>query len=425
VSPTYGYAFHNRLTHSLKVAQLARRIAERISGKRSNRRLIEELGGLDVDAAETAGLAHDLGHPPFGHVAEVELNALVEEVGIAEGLPDLDGFEGNAQSFRIVTRLAAADVTPARPDGDTSGVPLGLNFTRASLNGILKYPWLRATLPISRRGQAAQKTRKWGAYRSERDWFEWARQGSPTEVRSLEAEIMDWADDITFSVHDLIDFYCAGRIPIHLLRQGALGGESQELKKFFDEVFARKTEDGFRRRRARLENALGAVLIWFPAESRYVGSPGQRQALADLTTMLISEFVSGIRLNEEAVRDRDQSRVVIDEENLDTVDILKQLTWHYVIVGHDLACEQEGQRLAVRTVFQAVYDASGPDSRKHRYLLPLHYRERIRRSREEGEPEEAVRLVVDYIASMSEAELMRVYGCLTGHPNPSRPTFTT
>jgi dGTPase len=128
VSPEHGYVFHNRLTHSLKVGQIARRIAEKCIREQPD--AVEAIGGLDPDAAEAAGLAHDLGHPPFGHVAEEELHRLVQDAGVP------DGYEGNAQSFRIVVRLAASD---ARDEHD---LPVqGLNLTARTLDGLLKYPW--------------------------------------------------------------------------------------------------------------------------------------------------------------------------------------------------------------------------------------------------------------------------------------------
>ncbi len=188
-----GYALHNRLTHSLKVAQLARRMAEKLLAEQMDES--EALGGLDPDAAEAAGLAHELGHPPFGHLAEKALNDLCRKGGLG------DGFEGNAQSFRIVSSLATGDAF-----GPDAADPIdGLNLTRATLNGILKYPWLH--------GQNSGKPGKWGAYESERELFEWVRrdQPYPANVKSVEVEPMDWADDITYSVHDMLDFYCAGR----------------------------------------------------------------------------------------------------------------------------------------------------------------------------------------------------------------------
>jgi dGTPase len=127
-SPERGHIFHNRLTHSLKVGQIARRIAERLNADFPKE--VEQLGGADPDAAEAAGLAHDLGHPPFGHVAEEELDALVKTAHVK------DGYEGNAQSFRIVVELASSDAR--NEDGEAIR---GLNLTRQVLDGILKYPW--------------------------------------------------------------------------------------------------------------------------------------------------------------------------------------------------------------------------------------------------------------------------------------------
>src|SRR6478609_9031210 len=93
VAANSGYVFHNRLTHSLQVAQVGRRIAEKL-----NLLQPETKEFVDPDVVEAACLAHDLGHPPFGHIAEQKLNELAGA--------DIDGFEGNAQSFRIVTRLS-------------------------------------------------------------------------------------------------------------------------------------------------------------------------------------------------------------------------------------------------------------------------------------------------------------------------------
>ena len=137
------YVFHNRLTHTLKVAQVARRLAEYAIVDQGD--AASSLGGIDPDVVEAAALAHDLGHPPFGHIAERVLDELVRKTG------NSNGFEGNPQSFRTVTRLALRH----------EGFP-GLNLTRATLNAILKYPWLRET-------GGGLRERKWGAYSSERE----------------------------------------------------------------------------------------------------------------------------------------------------------------------------------------------------------------------------------------------------------------
>src|SRR5262249_18124365 len=157
-------------------------------------KLVDEVGGIDPSVVEAACLAHDLGHPPFGHTAEEALDELAKNFG---------GFEGNAQSFRIVTKLAFKSLKYP-----------GLDLTRATLAAILKYPWLK--------GQNKQKPDKWGAYASEREDFKFARELghlAPFQL-TVEAALMDWADDVTYSVHDVEDFYRAGRIPMHLLARG-------------------------------------------------------------------------------------------------------------------------------------------------------------------------------------------------------------
>jgi dGTPase len=208
ISPDEGHLFHNRLTHSLKVAQVARRIAERVL---KLQRQVADSVGIDPDVTEAAALGHDLGHPPFGHLAEEILNDLATKSGLA------DGFEGNAQSFRIVTRLALRS-----RDSD------GLNLTCATLNALLKYPWLRGEGP---------DTHKWGAYESEREFFHWARSRDTSDCRkTAEAEIMDWADDVTYAVHDMSDFFRAGLIPLDRLASRL---DESERRRFFDEVFKR------------------------------------------------------------------------------------------------------------------------------------------------------------------------------------------
>ena len=129
-APSEPYAVHNRLTHSLEVAQIGRRLAERLLAEAEALRL--DVSNLNPDVVEAAALAHDLGHPPFGHIAEDELDHLVRVA--SSGNDDLEGFGGNAQSFRIVTYLAVRH----------ERFP-GLNLTAATLDAILKYPWLRGT----------------------------------------------------------------------------------------------------------------------------------------------------------------------------------------------------------------------------------------------------------------------------------------
>ncbi len=205
-----GHTFHNRLTHSLEVAQFARRLAEKLQREPSD---VASDIELSADVAEAASLAHDIGHPPFGHIAEKELDRLLTEAGVD------DGFEGNAQSFRVITKLVCHN-----PPYE------GLDLTRATLDGVLKYPWLRQPKDL--------KHRKWGAYTTEEEELAWARALHPPqhEEKSLEAELMDWADEVTYAVHDAADFYRAGLIPLDRL---ASSKDDAERQRFLSKVFER------------------------------------------------------------------------------------------------------------------------------------------------------------------------------------------
>lgn len=380
MSPERGYVFHNRLTHSLKVAQIARRIAEYLN--REYPREVTALGGLDPDAAEAAGLAHDLGHPPFGHIAEEELDGLVRANGLA------DGFEGNAQSFRIVVRLAVSDAR------DSSELPIpGLNLTRRTLDGILKYPWPHGT-PKNRN--------KWGYYSTEQDIFAWVRETRPKYQRSLVAEIMDWSDDITFAIHDLLDFYCAGRIPIDRCK----GPDSDERRRLIEGMFKRKPQ--WRSEKAEYLEALAAIVEEFPfdPDERYTDSFKDRARLYDFSTGLIRYFVSALGL---ASREDAPSLVSIETGARREVEVLKQFIWEYIIENPNLAVPQNGHRVAVRTVFQELLDAS----RTNRlYLFPSQYQETVAAAKTRSA---RVRIVADCISGMTEKEIMHFYRCLRGH----------
>jgi dGTPase len=213
-----GLLVHNRLTHSLKVASVARGIVERLNATPPDRELLEKLGGCDPDVVEAAALAHDLGHPPFGHLGERVLDRLARE---RLGLPD--GFEGNAQSYRIVTST------------EIRGAAIGLDLTAAVRAAMLKYPWTRRTYPSPHvqymdptpRGAGGDPlvgSLKFGAYVTELADLRQARAPFAGRIadwqQTAEASVMDTADDIAYAIHDLEDFHRVG-----VLQQGAVGTE--------------------------------------------------------------------------------------------------------------------------------------------------------------------------------------------------------
>lgn len=215
VTPPEDHAsFHSRMTHSFKVANLAREIALQLSSfARDDEKLADRIvayGGLDVDACEAAGLAHDLGHPPFGHVAEKFLDEWLRSDGIRSGIRCPNGFEGNAQTFHIVTALEQKDAF-APSAGPIRGRG-GIGLTAVTLAATLKYPWIRAL-------GTPRFDSKFGAYhfdedvrRMSRAWFV-GKANNREYVQTLEASVMDLADDITYAAHDLQDFALNGLLP--------------------------------------------------------------------------------------------------------------------------------------------------------------------------------------------------------------------
>jgi dGTPase len=379
------FLVHNRLTHSLKVGQVARRIAEALASKQPE--LAKSLE-LNPDVAEAAGLAHDLGHPPFGHIAEEKLDELVK---LSLG-KDSEGYEGNAQSFRIVNALTISDTAP----DDKDCLP-GLNLTKATLNAILKYPW--------RYRENEAKQNKWGAYQTEETVFDWARRDSQALARSVEAEIMDWADDITYAIHDMVDFYCAGLIPLHLLMNEKTGDIcKREWNSFFDEICLRNKN--IAEKRAFFEDALRSAFVLATINAPYTGSHAQTRDLWYYSSILISKYVDAIDLT--APEEHEGRCVSIKEYALGQTTILKELTWHYVIKRSDLATLQHGQQKIIEelyTVFVAAID------QKRWELFPLGFSQLIRDSREVPAP----RWAADYISGLTERQVVHLYRRIIGN----------
>lgn len=377
--------FHNRLTHSLKVGQTARKIGAALRHlckedpkiEASCRRFggahpSKDQGSPAVDGwvLEAAGMAHDLGHPPFGHIGEAALQRIVSdnpnemEGGPAVGgrrisaLPVIDpgfhlkdGFEGNAQSFRIVTRLAFGSYAV-----EGVGTGLGLNLTKATLSALCKYPWTRNPMP---QGVDPSKE-KWGAYESETDMLDWCMSGirgeprvgrnGQFEYRSIEAQAMDWADDITYAVHDLEDFCRAGLIPLDDLTSS---GQRESVKDFWryckpkllkNPHIAKNVADGRLNLDACLEKARQDL-----QGAQGTGLPKRegREVLRKWAANRIEHWTGPATVSVDAKN----GILDIDDISLVEVEILKKLTWFFVIDRPALASAQRGQAKVLRELF--------------------------------------------------------------------------
>ena len=260
VGPASNDFIRNRLTHTLEVAQVGRELASVL--------------GCDRDIVEAACLAHDLGHPPFGHNGERALNDVAADIG---------GFEGNAQTFRLLTRLEAKSFVPG-------GASVGLNLTRATLDAASKYPWTRenAVAPTGRHGDGLPRAvHKFGVYADDLPVFTWMRAAAEPRRTCVEAQVMDFADDVAYSVHDVEDGVVAQRVDLTRLKDPGLRREVWQTTR--DWYAPSLTSEEF-------ENALQRLsrLAAWPS-APYDGSRRHLGGLKNLTSRLINRFCLSVR----------------------------------------------------------------------------------------------------------------------------------
>lgn len=389
------HVFHNRLTHSLKVAQVGERLGQYLH-QNADPDALDAADGLDPEVLATAGLAHDLGHPPFGHVGESELQAVIDD-----DLPD--SFEGNAQSFRIVTKLAWRSEREDEP---------ALNLTRASLAAVLKYPWLHGDHPPD------ANPKKWGAYLSERHDFEFAREGLTSDEPAVEATLMDWADDITYAVHDIEDFYRAGLVPLQ-----RLATDEVESRAFVSYAAAKLAEKQGKDLDPDLAAEAFETLRRYLPSRPFTGTRDDVESLHAFASTLITRYFDAVEL-------LDNGQVHLRPRRNHEVAMLKEITWYYVIDSPALATLQQGQRRIINELYRRLRKwvrAAATDHREKR-RLPIYLRELLTAVRTDGEALSAyaedddklqARAVVDYIASLTEEQALELHRRLTGNPETS------
>ncbi|QNN53313.1 deoxyguanosinetriphosphate triphosphohydrolase [Nocardioides mesophilus] len=366
VGPQSDDFVRNRLTHTLEVAQVARDLAKTL--------------GCDPDIVETAALAHDLGHPPFGHNGERALDDVAGACG---------GFEGNAQTLRILTRLEAKTL-------DGAGRSVGLNLTRATLDASTKYPWPRARSEDPHGSHAdgtARTVRKFGVYDDDLEVFTWLRRGADGQRRCLEAQVMDLSDDVAYSVHDLEDGVVAGRID--LARMADAGERTAVWATVRDWYLPGASDDA-------LEEAwktLSTAPAW-PTRG-YDGSRQSLAALKNLTSDLIGRFCTEVRL---ATRERYgagplaryAADLVVPEPTERAIAVLKGIAAHYVMRADERLPLLERQLTVVSDLVQRLL-ARGPAGLQPAYRLDF-----------EAAADDAARLrvVVDQVASLTDASAL-------------------
>lgn len=406
---------HNRLTHSLKVEQVGLSLFSKLDHDGT------AAAHLDSNAIAAGCLAHDLGHPPFGHAAEAELNRILtcsdhrdaarpyrERVDDRCGECKLeDGFEGNAQSFRIVARLATHRGTKTP----------GLDLTYRSLRAVTKYPWLR--------GENAAKKRKWGAYDCDADIFFTVTGQDPGEsfadapvFTSIDAQVMDWADDISYAVHDIEDFYRSGHIPLADYKPS-----SKTLRDFL--VYAAKPEALGSRLNDDTISAFENLLTFMPSTA-YAGVDEDHALLDQARSMMLTQFI-----NAATIEDGQLTRTPVQD---DLNSLIKQLIWYHVIDGPRLANIQIGQRRIVRDIFEslepvalAAYRVSENGEPDDQLLRRLPYNLRVyidktlsNRGATYGRTECVYRGLTDFIASLSDDDAYYQHSVLGGRPSHSQ-----
>lgn len=331
--------------------------------------------GLDAEVVETACLIHDLGHPPFGHLGEKTLDDLVQKAD------DQDGFEGNAQSFRVVTKL-----------GVRFEEAVGLDLTAATLASACKYPWHREKDNPNRK-------KKWGAYKLEKDDFEFARKSCGYgDEKTVEAAIMDWADDIAYSVHDMEDLHRCRLIPWTFLKTDS-GREF--LVKAAAEGWHDAPPDAEGRLRTAYERIFKEIAEPYAPHiltESYDGRIEHRQQLRFFTSQLIGRYINATTLSVD-----NGNGLRLEDDKVDEVMLLKQLARSYLILNPSLSAQQHGQRLVIESLFDDFMN----DSKKR--IVPVRFQYLFENTENDGP-----RAVADLISSLTENEAIGLYQRLRG-----------
>lgn len=366
LGPWHDDFSRTRLTHSLEVAQVGRELGKWL--------------GCDADVVDTACLSHDLGHPPFGHNGEEALNQVAKDIG---------GFEGNAQTLRVLARLEAKSF-------DSQGRSVGLNLTRASLDATCKYPWARGEGPL----KGDKPTKKFGFYQDDRDLYEWMRKGAPEGRKCLEAQVMDLADDISYSVHDVEDALWGGAANLRGLADGSEHGAVIEttMRWYAPSVGENQVAQALER--------LVKMPQWVHS---FEGTRSELAQLKNLTSHLIGRFCTQANRATREVYGRQPltrylAQLRVPDETLAEIYALKGIAAHYVMQPREHEADYLRQRTLIFDLAEVLLDEAP------RVLDPSF---RADWQAAQGE-DERLRVVVDQIASLTDVSAHQWHSRLCG-----------
>lgn len=354
-----------RLTHSLEVAQVGREMAVEF--------------GVDPDVVDSACLAHDLGHPPFGHNGEKALN---------EWAKDFGGFEGNAQTLRILTRIEQKVYS-------SEGIAFGLNLTRAVLDACCKYPW---TAKNAVPDLGADRSLKFGVYQDDLPVFDWIRIDAPENLKCFEAQIMDFSDDVAYSVHDFEDAIFEGSVVLEQLNssEDALVTEIERW-------------NGSRIPRFELAAAFNRLQENPNWLTTWSATPIQAAQLKNLTSSVIGSFVSRtteatFRANPENTFARYSADVVVPNDVAAEIAIFKGIVSYFLMSAAKNKPHYEWQRALLVELADHLLASNGAE---------LDSFSKMQWDKAQTD-EEKHRVVVDYIAVLTDASALALHHRVVG-----------
>ena len=509
---------HNRMTHSLRVEQLTQSIishleqgfreqARQIGSKQQVRTWWRSLTGTQYlrDMVAGAALAHDLGHPPFGHTGEKALQEavackehmfqpavkvrrevdkshsiqldgrLARSSGVCTNCDLPDGFEGNAQTLRIlsVTAIGSSYFKSIEKYIDTHGKSglqyYGLNLSRGVLRTTVKTPWLRGA---NVEDVVKDTWLKWGAYDCDRGILRWifADEAKPDGkdlesidgidsdqfawTQTLASSIMDRSDEISYAVHDVDDFYRIGMIPFsqladmqsasfyyfmqYITNEGAavVGDNLFEFAQKYVSKYPSETSPDVEGDYRTTYDQISECLQHWP-KKRFVGGARDVSWVSEARSWTLSSVVSRIQIEKNGI-----GRLRVEPSAKFIYDFLYQLLWYYVIDSDSMTAIREGQKTIIKQLYKMLLDqakagwnvSEARENGKAARRMPSHLIDilRINSLQREGfgsygsgdlqENYTRARSVVDYICTLTDSEAYALHAKLVGDASFSKLT---